>query len=442
MPATCPSCTRAPSSSSACQRYVDAFGSLHATSQYQPPPGLHWDDEKYSATRTAPTPGRSTSPKCRVDMTTWETRVDDFVAVQEVGRVINPVLAAGQIEGGVAQGIGWALYENVVWRDGRMANAQMTNYIMPTSMDLPPIRVFFEEMPYPYGPSGAKGIGELPMDGAAPGDLQRGRARDRRRRPTQLPLTPERLMDLMEAARWLTRTVRMTCVVNGRRIAFEAHPMARLLDVLRREARLTGTKEGCGEGECGACAVLLDGELVNSCLTPAGAGRRRHHHDDRRRRRRTTSCTPCRRRSSSAAARSAASARRAWCSRPSICCRESPSRPKRTSALRSAGNLCRCTGYMRIFESVLHACRQLPHGLASMIPLLDGYSLVTPAVAVATRWPMLAQRSRRAAVRRRHRSDGPARGRPSAAGRYVSLWDLPRAARHRGTPTASWRSAR
>ena len=94
--------------------------------------------------------------------------MDDFVAVQEVGRVINPTLAAGQIEGGVAQAIGWALFEDVVWQDGRMANAQMTNYIMPTSLDLPPIRVYFDEMPYRYGPAGAKGIGELPMDGPAP----------------------------------------------------------------------------------------------------------------------------------------------------------------------------------------------------------------------------------------------------------------------------------
>ena len=88
-------------------------------------------------------------------MATWEVRVDDFVAVQEVGRVINPMLAAGQIEGGVAQGIGWALYEDVVWREGRMANAQMTNYIMPTSMDLPPIRVEFVEVPYAERPGAA-----------------------------------------------------------------------------------------------------------------------------------------------------------------------------------------------------------------------------------------------------------------------------------------------
>ena len=144
----------------------------------------------------------------------------------------------------------------------------MTNYIMPTSMDLPPIRVVFEEVPYPYGPSGAKGIGELPMDGPAPQSSTRSPTPPA---PIRLncPLTPERLMDLMEISVVVNRTVRMTCVVNGRRLAFDTHPMARLLDVLRLEARLTGTKEGCGEGECGACAVLLNVDLVNSCLTPA-----------------------------------------------------------------------------------------------------------------------------------------------------------------------------
>ena len=106
-----------------------------------------------------------------VDMLTYEARVDDFVAVQEVGRVINPILAAGQIEGGVAQAIGFALFENVVWQNGRMANNQMTNYIIPTPADIPPIRVYFEENPYAYGPGGAKGIGELPMDGPAPAIL-------------------------------------------------------------------------------------------------------------------------------------------------------------------------------------------------------------------------------------------------------------------------------
>src|SRR5258705_10454208 len=103
------------------------------------------------------------------------------------------------MEGGVAQGIGWTFFERVVWRDGRMANAQMTNYIMPTSMDLPPIRVFFEEVPYKNGPAGAKGIGELPMDGPAPA-IFNAVAQATGVDVTQLPLTPERLMALLRTA--------------------------------------------------------------------------------------------------------------------------------------------------------------------------------------------------------------------------------------------------
>ena len=105
---------------------------------------------------TALLPGPFTWPKLQFDTLTYEAHVDDFVAVQEVGRVINPVLAAGQIEGGVAQAIGLTLFENVVWENGRMANNQMTNYIMPTAADIPPIRVFFEENPYAYGPAARK----------------------------------------------------------------------------------------------------------------------------------------------------------------------------------------------------------------------------------------------------------------------------------------------
>jgi CO/xanthine dehydrogenase Mo-binding subunit len=133
-----------------------------------------------------------------VDTVTAEVRVEDFVAVQEVGKVINPTMAAGQIEGGVAQGIGFALYENVVWQEGRMANGQMTNYIMPTSMDLPPIRVFFEEMPYARGPAGAKGIGELPLDGTAPA-IANAISHATGLNITCIPATAESLMEMLES---------------------------------------------------------------------------------------------------------------------------------------------------------------------------------------------------------------------------------------------------
>jgi CO/xanthine dehydrogenase Mo-binding subunit len=155
----------------ACRKYIESFGPLKAFSKYQPPPNVRWDDEKYQGDAYGAYGWAVYVAEVSVDTLTYEAHVDDFVAVQEVGRVINPVLAAGQIEGGVAQAIGFTLFENVVWQNGRMANGQMTNYIMPTAADIPPIRVYFEENPYAYGPGGAKGIGELPMDGAAPAIL-------------------------------------------------------------------------------------------------------------------------------------------------------------------------------------------------------------------------------------------------------------------------------
>jgi len=152
----------------ACRQYVAAHGGLRSWSRYEAPPDIFWDDQKcrgeaYSAFAWAVYVAEIT-----VDLTTYSVAVDDFVALQEVGRVLHPLLARGQIIGGVAQGIGFCLYEKVVWHNGRMQNGQMTNYIMPGVTDLPPIRVFFEEMGNVYGAYGAKGIGELPMDGPAP----------------------------------------------------------------------------------------------------------------------------------------------------------------------------------------------------------------------------------------------------------------------------------
>jgi CO/xanthine dehydrogenase Mo-binding subunit len=184
----------------ACARYIEVFGVLRGMSQYEPPPGVRWDDDRYVGDAYGTYGWAVYVAEVSVDTRTWETHVDDFVAVQEVGKVINPTLATGQIEGGVAQGIGWALYEDVVWREGRMANAQMTNYIMPTSMDLPPIRVYFEEVAYPYGPAGAKGIGELPMDGPAPA-IANAIAHATGADVTRIPVTPERLMALIEESR-------------------------------------------------------------------------------------------------------------------------------------------------------------------------------------------------------------------------------------------------
>jgi CO/xanthine dehydrogenase Mo-binding subunit len=182
----------------ACKAHIEQFGELKSFSQYQPPPNVLWDDEKYQGDAYGAYAWAIYVAEVTVDMLTYEARVDDFVALQEVGRVINPVLAAGQIEGGVAQGIGFTLFENVVWQNGRMINNQMTNYIIPTAADIPPIRVFFEENPYAYGPGGAKGIGELPMDGPAPAILN-AIENATGLSINHIPLMPEALMETVES---------------------------------------------------------------------------------------------------------------------------------------------------------------------------------------------------------------------------------------------------
>jgi len=151
-----------------CRKHIEKHGQLKSLSRYEAPPGVFWDDQKYRGEAYAAFAWAVYVAEVSVDLTTYTVTVDDFVALQEIGKVLHPRLAEGQIAGGVAQAIGFALYEKVVWQNGRMQNHQMTNYIMPTSADLPPIRVFFNELGNLHGAYGAKGIGELPMDGPAP----------------------------------------------------------------------------------------------------------------------------------------------------------------------------------------------------------------------------------------------------------------------------------
>ena len=183
----------------ACREYVAAHGQLRSFARYEQPANIFWDDQNYRGEAYSAFAWAVYVAEVSVDLTTYSVSVDDFVALQEIGRVLNPVLARGQIVGGVAQGIGFALYEKVEWRDGRMQNGQMTNYIMPTSADVPPIRVFFQEMGNTHGAYGAKGIGELPMDGPAPAIVNA--VEDALEIPfDSIPLLPEDIFDAMPSA--------------------------------------------------------------------------------------------------------------------------------------------------------------------------------------------------------------------------------------------------
>lgn len=149
---------------------------------------------------------------------------------------------------------------------------------------------------------------------------------------------------------------RVACTLNGRPTVLEGHPMARLLDAIRQSG-LTGTKEGCGEGECGACGVLLDGVLVNSCLTPLAHAQ-------------GTSITTIEGVATSEVLHAVqetfleyGGAQCGICTPGMVLAAHellsrTPDPTEDDVRVALAGNLCRCTGYMRIFEAVLEAAKR------------------------------------------------------------------------------------
>ncbi len=179
------------------RRMAKAFlrerGPLRVERRYQPPPGIAWADDLYRGDAYGVFSYAACAVEVEVDLDTGETSVLDVASAHDIGRAIHPVLAAGQVEGGIVQGLGYALLEDVRWKEGRIWNHQLTNYIIPTAVDTPPIRVAFVENPYSHGPRGAKGVGELPMDTPAPAVVA-AIAHATGLRVDAIPVLPERLL--------------------------------------------------------------------------------------------------------------------------------------------------------------------------------------------------------------------------------------------------------
>ena len=148
--------------------YHARHGAFSVERMYEPPDWIQWDDDTYKGDAYATYGWGCDVAELEVDPDTFDVRPFKLTAVQEFGRPIHPALAKGQIEGGTVQGLGYALLERVVMKNGAMANSQLTNYTIPTTLDTPEIDVVMVNNPYPGGPFGAKGLGELPMDGPAP----------------------------------------------------------------------------------------------------------------------------------------------------------------------------------------------------------------------------------------------------------------------------------
>ncbi len=149
--------------------------------------------------------------------------------------------------------------------------------------------------------------------------------------------------------------IEVRCTVNGEPRRFQAFPMERLLDVLREKLQLTGTKEGCGEGECGACSVFIDGQIVNSCLVPVAQ----------------VEGASIKTIEGIASADQLHAVQQAFIDYGGAQCGictpgmvlaavdllgRNPNPTDLDIRTGLAGNLCRCTGYIKIFESVVRAC--------------------------------------------------------------------------------------
>jgi CO/xanthine dehydrogenase Mo-binding subunit len=178
--------------------YHARHGAFSVEQMYEPPDWIKWDDATYRGDAYATYGWGCDVAEIEVDPDTFEVRPLKLTAVQEFGRPIHPALAKGQIEGGTAQGLGYALLERVVMRNGAMANSQLTNYTIPTTLDMPELDVVMLENPYPGGPFGAKGLGELPMDGPAPAVVNALRSLGLDVR--EIPATPELIASCTAAA--------------------------------------------------------------------------------------------------------------------------------------------------------------------------------------------------------------------------------------------------
>jgi CO/xanthine dehydrogenase Mo-binding subunit len=151
------------------ERYARDQGALRIDQRFEPyPGGQPFDDATYTGDAYPAFGWAACVAHVDVDLDTGEVHVRDVVAADDVGRVIHPVLAEGQVEGGTLQAVGYATIEEIKLQDGRYLNDRLATYIIPTALDAPRIESILVEAPFDGVPHGAKGIGELPMDVGAP----------------------------------------------------------------------------------------------------------------------------------------------------------------------------------------------------------------------------------------------------------------------------------
>jgi CO/xanthine dehydrogenase Mo-binding subunit len=153
------------------ESYLDdarAHGPTRIDQRFDGYADVEWDDATHRGDAYPCYSWAAAVAEVEVDLDTGEVAVRSVVTAADAGRVVNPVLAAGQVEGGTLQAVGYATIEEITLEGGRCLNDRLATTIIPTALDAPRIQAILVEVPFLAAPHGAKGLGELPMDVAAP----------------------------------------------------------------------------------------------------------------------------------------------------------------------------------------------------------------------------------------------------------------------------------
>ena len=237
----------------------DEPGDIEEVEDYTEPDYLKWDEASLSGDSFHTYSWGAVAVELEVDAVTGQVELLGVWSGHDIGTPIDEVIARGQVDGAMAQGLGLGLMENLTSSNGRMQQSSLADYIIPTSMDLPfhgarirgqplRLRAFRRKIGGRDAHRGRRpggGLGHQPGAGGGgeenPGHAGIPAGAFKRRKGPQM---------------------RTEFILNNKKVTAEAPAASRLLDVLREEFGLMGPKEACGEGECGACSVLLDGQLA------------------------------------------------------------------------------------------------------------------------------------------------------------------------------------
>ncbi len=177
--------------------YLARKGPLRVYDQFQLPDFIKWNQNTFEGDAYPAYSWGCNVAELEVDTLTFEIKVTKVTAYYDIGRLLNPVLAKGQIEGGLVQALGYAMMEKIEVKDGKYDADRMQTYVIPTTLDIPEMDLHFVEYPWEHAQPGAKGVGEIPMDGLAPA-IANALVQATGIRMRDLPITPERLFQMMQ----------------------------------------------------------------------------------------------------------------------------------------------------------------------------------------------------------------------------------------------------